>query len=305
MLMSSDSVTLTSLRERAQRERGFTLIELLVVTAVIAVLASILLPTFSRSKERVRGIFCLNNTKQLTTAWLLYADDHAGRLVYNVPTNAPSKTKGSKPTGSTTSDYMALNWVNNYLDWTGNSDNTNYAKMTATGLGPYAARQANIYRCPSDNVLSVVQQHLGWDHRVRSYSMNMMVGDAGNSSSKGYNDDAGPGYVQFFTLSLIRKPADTFVFLDVHPDYINDGYFKNLLTGNQSSQLFDYPASYHLGACSLSYADGHAETHRWQDAATRPKPKASAAVVTMQFAASPRDFAWLKSRMTVERPPEQ
>ncbi|HAV63935.1 MAG TPA: hypothetical protein DCY13_16410, partial [Verrucomicrobiales bacterium] len=57
--------------------------ELLVVIAIIAVLAGLLLPALGRSKEKGQRIACLNNIRQLTLAWTMYADDHEGRLVPN------------------------------------------------------------------------------------------------------------------------------------------------------------------------------------------------------------------------------
>ncbi|OGV38428.1 MAG: hypothetical protein A2020_15340 [Lentisphaerae bacterium GWF2_45_14] len=55
--------------------RGFTLIELLAVISIIAMLASLLLPSLSRAREKARQLTCINNLKQLGSSFMMYAND--------------------------------------------------------------------------------------------------------------------------------------------------------------------------------------------------------------------------------------
>ena len=59
--------------------RGFTLIELLVVIAVIAILAALLLPALTNSKQSAKRIQCVSQLRQLGLATQMYLDDHDGR----------------------------------------------------------------------------------------------------------------------------------------------------------------------------------------------------------------------------------
>ncbi len=70
----------TKLLRKLAAATAFTLIELLVVIAIIAILASLLLPVLARSKEKAKGIVCVNNLKQLGLAVRMYADEHEGLL---------------------------------------------------------------------------------------------------------------------------------------------------------------------------------------------------------------------------------
>jgi prepilin-type N-terminal cleavage/methylation domain-containing protein/prepilin-type processing-associated H-X9-DG protein len=282
--MSILPVLRTSALVGGARGKGFTLIELLVVIAIIAILAAILLPALSRAKARAQAILCLNNTRQLTLGWQLYADDFESRLPYNL--------------GMAGSSFRTpLNWANNVMTWDLSSDNTNTATLTEASLGPFVSQATAIYRCPSDHVTSAAQSAAGWDGRIRSYSMNAMVGDAGDFSKNGFNTN-NPDYTQFFKITQIPQPTEIFVFLDEHPDSINDGYF---LERDYYPEWHDLPASYHNGSAAFSFADGHSSLHRWTQSATDRPPLPDAANLPIPVPANGNgDLEWVLAHMSVD-----
>jgi prepilin-type N-terminal cleavage/methylation domain-containing protein len=75
---------------RTTRRSAFTLIELLVVIAIISILASMLMPTFSRAREQARKIVCVSNLNQLGTAIQMYTQDWDETYPSGHPVWAPS-----------------------------------------------------------------------------------------------------------------------------------------------------------------------------------------------------------------------
>jgi prepilin-type N-terminal cleavage/methylation domain-containing protein/prepilin-type processing-associated H-X9-DG protein len=269
---------------------GFTLVELLVCIAVIAILASLLLPVMASAKAKTVGLSCLNNLRQINIACLVYTDDFNDRLPYNLGQAEIAKGRQKN---------VFNNWCTPIMNWEAgsDSDNTNSALLTVGGIGGYTGNNPRIYRCPADIALSDDQLKAGWGGRVRSISMNAMTGNAGEFSRDGVNVND-PEYKQFFRLGAIPKPSGIFLFVDEHPDSINDGYFVN---NHDSGRWNDLPASYHSGGANLTFADGHAERHTWKFPSTKPPARPDAA--TLPFAVphdEKGDFEWLMYRTSID-----
>jgi prepilin-type N-terminal cleavage/methylation domain-containing protein len=219
-------------------KRAFTLIELLVVIAIIAILMSILMPTLRLAKDQANGIICTGNMRSLTLAWLLYKDDHDGKLVGGYPSRDPVATSDAwvkPPTGS-------------------NPDPIEQQKQGIRDgrLFPYA-KKVELYRCPGDR-----RKRQPGQLAYGSYS----VAGGLNGEEKEWTN--GTEHITLY--SEIQIAATKFVFVEeCDPRHWNMGSW---VVGHGGNNWIDPLAIWHNKRSCLGWSDGHSDKHRWVNKST-------------------------------------
>jgi prepilin-type N-terminal cleavage/methylation domain-containing protein len=214
--------------------RAFTLIELLVVIAIIAILAAILMPVLAHAKEKAQRVHCLNNEKQLTMGWQLYADEDNGILASN-----DWDFRNANVAEATTKSWVVGNA----------SLDTDQTDITSGTIYAYIKNVA-CYRCASDQ-----SRVLGTgSFTLRSYSLSSFMGGP-------QADTDNWGIKPVHRVSEISKPASSLTFLDEDISTIDDGHF---LYSDTIDAWFNFPAWRHANGDTMSFADDHVEYWKWR-----------------------------------------
>ncbi len=235
-------------------QRAFTRVEALAAGLGFALLALVALPTWGGYRTGGDQQWCRANFRQLTRAWVVYAEDHGGRLAGNFDGGEAMALGNTNRT-----------WAVGWLDFTTAPANTNVALLRNSQLGAYVDSMS-VYRCPAD--ASRHRSNTG-GLRVRSVGMNSYVGQRPAPWTTGYR--------LFTNLTSIVDPSPSgcLVFVDEREESLNDACFLISMEGYDPVQtsrhvLVDFPAARHDGGATMSFADGHVESWRWMDARTRP-----------------------------------
>ena len=67
------------------KRTGFTLIELIVAVVITTILLALILPAIGRARESGRRIACVNNLRQIYTAFACYLEDNNDKIFWGTP----------------------------------------------------------------------------------------------------------------------------------------------------------------------------------------------------------------------------
>ena len=232
-------------------------------------------------------------------AWSFYADDSDDNVTWAYGDGCRKCTAQGKRTfrhgwmGNTGLNYSSPNSWDYKVD------------IVRSPLWEHVGRSPQVFRCPADTSTASAGK-LGRRPRVRSMSMNSWVGgDGQNGANSGHHTwFGGPkdGTIYLKRGDMVAPgPSETWVLIDERMDSINDGFFVVWMPGygNMSSTtMVDFPASYHNNAAGFSFADGHAEIHKWRDPRTSPDLKFNGGIGLNVAQPNNVDVKWMQDKTT-------
>jgi len=247
--MTSKLLVATSSLPAGQSRKGFTLLELLVVVAIIALLAAILFPVFSRVRENARRSACMSNLKQLGLAIQMYNQDNDLRLpigTYFSGVNYVHFGQGwAGPLLQYTKDTQIFTCPDDTTKVTGTNTEVSYAYNTNLAIGPASLGNGIPESSLNDPTLTIEMSE------VTSNQLVLALGEVTSAITNGmlegsYTNNSGTaqcdmGYMGGGLNALVS----------------GNGSGACYFPGGGSYQYNTGPNGRHLGGANFLFCDGH------------------------------------------------
>ena len=223
-----------------RRKGNFTLVELLIVIAMIAILASMLLPALNKAREKARIISCVSNLKQLGQLHILYASSFDGFIV--LARNISLPTEGS-------CDFNQR-WIYPLAKYIQNDTRSALEMQTAS---PFVG---SIYCCPAVN--NVVKPTVS--AQMFSYGMNQSIQMADPRLNK--LEDGNTRYCRF---SNFKNSSATVLNADNWSTYELSKISMGTVLNQLQRKIAQLPDEVSIANESLRHNDGNVINILWLD----------------------------------------
>jgi prepilin-type N-terminal cleavage/methylation domain-containing protein len=215
-------------------KRKFTLIELLVTIAIIAILASILLPALGKVRAKAKASICANNMKQVSLGFQFYQNDWNGYFPrYRRSGNA---------------SYSWMQTLSTELAYLPNFKDSNGPLWNSIWFCPESVKGSEHYRSLTTNN-NLYNYYMSYAYPYSATSSQLLRGLGGK-------DDLAPAKI-----TQIRSPSCTMSLIEVLAEKTVDTdtfYIPSTIIDVNANPVFGWHGGYAKGTNLLS-VDGHTE----------------------------------------------